>query len=171
MSNVKYFYVRQPDQNTEAFGDRGRPIACVAYKIHDREDGMTAYKYGLSTVSSKPDDETGRVDQFDKAKAREIAHTRMLLEVPGDVLYTTSTRTVEVQADIMQSLVEDNYTPSRVKRLCRDYLEQKNRIDEFFARFEEDNSPKSAVLGTDYANEIPKHSWITAIKNWITNTL
>lgn len=169
IGHVKYFYIRQPDKNTDQFGDRGRPIACVAYKIQGREDGMTAYKYGLSTISSKPDEETGCKDQFDKQKARDIALTRLAFDSPGDVLYTDSTRTVEVQADIMQALVEDKHTPSRVKRVCRNYLEQKKRMDDFFAKFED--VPASVVKQTEAEPQIPQHSWLTAIKNWITNTL
>jgi hypothetical protein len=166
--HVKYFYIRQPDQNTEQFGDRGRPIACVAYVIQGREDGMTAYKYALSTVSSKPDEETGRKDQFDKQKARDIALTRLAFDIPSDVLYTDSTRTVEVQADIMQALIEDKYTPSRVKRECRDYLEEKKAVDDFFAGFE-NSGPISDVC--EIKPEVPKHSWLQTIINWFKNNL
>jgi hypothetical protein len=129
MSNIKYFYVRQPDQNTEKFGHRGRPVACVAYKVSrcrdymENNDAVNRIQYALATVSDRPD-EYGWIDNFDKREGRALALERLLYTngVECEHLYTDSEKSADITADIMFALYSDGLTPSRVKKAAKKWL-------------------------------------------------
>lgn len=128
-SQVKYFYIRTPDQNTEKFGHRGRPVACVAYTVSrcrdytENNDAVNRVKYALATVSDRPD-EYGWIDNFSKEEGRELATERLLYTngVECDYLFTDSEKSSDITADIMFALYSDGLTPSRVKKAAKRWL-------------------------------------------------
>lgn len=121
MSNVKYFFVRQPDANTKKFGHRGHPVGCVAYRRV--ENGV---EYALSTVNLD-------VDQFNRQDARTIALLRLTDKTASGeydpvLIYTDAENSTEVVSDIMFSLYCDGLTPSRVKKAAKKWLWPDNLV-------------------------------------------
>lgn len=129
--SVKIFYIRKPNVNTEKFGHRGDPIACVAYVVSKVDDGSedlpySEVRYALATVSNKPDAETGKIDQFSKEQGRKLALARLdTMRHLGDEtvnVFTDSEKSSDITADIMFDLYTDSLTPSRVKKAAKKWL-------------------------------------------------
>lgn len=122
-NQVKYFYIRTPDQNTEKFGHRGKPIACVAYTVSrcrdylENNDDVNRVQYALATVN-------GEFDQFDKAYGRALSQQRLLYGSSDEHehIFTDSVKASDITADIMFALYSDGLTPTRVKKAAKRWL-------------------------------------------------
>jgi hypothetical protein len=123
MSNIKYFYIRQPDKKNP--NHRGAPVACVAYqRAKDPDVADTEIVYFALSVAN-PD-----ADEFTKKKARQIASGQLTCVrnmVDGFQLSDKATST-----DVIRELVtriEDNDTtvttiPSRVRHAAKAWLKK-----------------------------------------------
>lgn len=123
MSNIKYFYIRQPDKKNP--NHRGAPVACVAYhRFKDPDVADTEIIYFALSVANSGSDE------FTKPRARQVATGRLTCNrraVDGFQVSSKATSTDVIRgivAYIEDSPLHGLNVPSRVRHAARAWLKK-----------------------------------------------